>query len=157
MDKNQNTKEKSCVFYVSDYHFEMISLPYINKKIEENKKVLILTEEDLEDTIKILISKINLKEDKKSKILKINWKNDDNSKLEEIKEGINDKKKIEIFIKGKEQYIKNINKNVQKIVDDYSNIKIIDCYNIEEMNEKMDNIIKNYSKVISTVGEKNII
>ncbi len=31
MNKNQSTKEKSCVFYVSDYHFEMISLPYIVK------------------------------------------------------------------------------------------------------------------------------
>ena len=27
-----NTKEKLCAFFASDYHFEMISLPYIKIK-----------------------------------------------------------------------------------------------------------------------------
>lgn len=156
MDENQITKEKSCVFYVSDYHFEMISLPYISKKLEENKKVLILTEDNLEDTIETLIEKVNLKEDKKNKILKINWKNDDENKLKEIKTEIEKENEIEIFIKGKEDYIKNLNKNIKSIVSDYENVKIIDCYNIEEMNENMNNIIESYDKIISTVGEKNI-
>ena len=71
MNKNQDTKEKSCVFYVSNYHFEMISLPYISKKLEENKKILILTQENLEETINKLISKINFKEQKKNKILEM--------------------------------------------------------------------------------------
>ena len=43
MNKEQETKEKICAFYASDYHFEMISLPYINKQIEENKQVIVLT------------------------------------------------------------------------------------------------------------------
>ena len=30
MNKISNTKEKTCAFYASDYHFEMISLPYID-------------------------------------------------------------------------------------------------------------------------------
>lgn len=156
MDENQITKEKSCVFYVSDYHFEMISLPYISKKLEENKKVLILTEENLEDTLETLIEKVNLNEDKKNKILKINWKNDDKNKLKEIKTEIENKNEIEIFIKGKEDYIKNSNKNIKSIVNNYENVKIIDCYNIEEINGNMNNIIENYDKIISTVGEKNI-
>lgn len=70
MNKNQETKEKICAFYASDYHFEMISLPYIEKNIEENKKIVILTENNLEETIKTLISKTNLKEEKKKKILR---------------------------------------------------------------------------------------
>lgn len=156
MDENQITKEKSCVFYVSDYHFEMISLPYISKKLEENKKVLILTEENLEDTIETLIEKINLKEEKKNKIMNINWNKDDDNKLKEIKNEIANQNEIEIFIKGKEEYIKNVNKNIKNVVNDYKNIKIIDCYNIEEVDKKMNNIIGNYDKIISTVGEKNI-
>lgn len=156
MDENQITKEKSCVFYVSDYHFEMISLPYISKKLEENKKVLILTEENLEDTIETLIEKINLKEEKKNKIMNINWNKDDDNKLKEIKSEIANQNEIEIFIKGKEEYIKNINENIKNVVNDYKNIKIIDCYNIEEVDAKMNNIIGNYDKIISTVGEKNI-
>ena len=34
---SKETKEKVCTFFVSDYHFEMVSLPYINKKLEENE------------------------------------------------------------------------------------------------------------------------
>ncbi len=156
MNKNQDTKEKSCVFYVSNYHFEMISLPYISKKLEENKKILILTQENLEETINKLISKINFKEQKKNKILEINWKNNNDEKIEELKEEINNKKEIEIFIKGNEEYIKNTNKNIDKIINNYKNIKIIDCYNIEEIEPKINNIKNSYEKIISTIGEKNI-
>ena len=156
MNKNQCTKEKSCVFYVSNYHFEMISLPYISKKLEENKKILILTEENLEETINTLISKMNFKEQKKNKILEINWKNNNEDKIKELKEEINNKKEIEIFIKGNEEYIKNTNKNIEKIIKNNKNVKIIDCYNIEEIQSKINNIKNYYEKVISTIGEKNI-
>ena len=156
MSKNQDTKEKSCVFYVSNYHFEMISLPYISEKLEENKKILILTQENLEETINTLISKTNFKEQKKKKILEINWKNNNDEKIEELKEEINNKKEIEIFIKGNEEYIKNTNKNIDKIINNYKNVKVIDCYNIEEIKLKINNIKNNYKKIISTIGEKNI-
>ena len=48
---NRNTKEKICAFYASDYHFEMISLPYINKKMENKEDIIILTENNLEETL----------------------------------------------------------------------------------------------------------
>ena len=54
-------KEKLCCFYVSEFHLEMILLPYINKKIEQNEKITILTEIKLRESLEILISKINLK------------------------------------------------------------------------------------------------
>ena len=65
------TKEKSCAFYASDYHFEMISLPYISKSMDENKEVVILTENNLKDTVNTLISKTNLKEERQNKILSL--------------------------------------------------------------------------------------
>ena len=67
MNKDKNTKEKICAFYASDYHFEMISLPYIESKLEEKNEVIILTENNLEETIKILISRMNLAEEKKKR------------------------------------------------------------------------------------------
>lgn len=156
MNKNQKTKEKICTFYTSDYHFEMISLPYINKKIEENKKVVILTENNLEKTVNKLISNINLNEEKKYKILNINWKNDDLNKFKIINENIKKQKEMIIFVKGNENYIKNINKNLEKWTEKNSNIKVVDCYNLEEVSEKMDEVIENYSKLLDTKGEKNI-
>ena len=71
MSKNLKTKEKTCSIYASDYHFEMIILPYIEKNIEENKEIIIFTENNLEETINTLVSKTNLKDDKKKKILRI--------------------------------------------------------------------------------------
>ena len=99
MNKNQKTKEKTCAFYASDYHFEMISLPYINKKLDESKEVIVLTENNLKETIKTLVSKINLNEDKKVDILKIDWENNDLNKFKKINEDIKSKKDMVSFVK----------------------------------------------------------
>ena len=37
MMKKNKRKEKICLFFASDYHFEMISLPYINENLKKNK------------------------------------------------------------------------------------------------------------------------
>ena len=81
-----NTKEnKMCLFFASDYHFEMITLPYIEKELEKNKEIVVLTDEDLEPTVEVLVSKITIPEEKKEKILSINWKNEDKLKMEYVK------------------------------------------------------------------------
>ena len=54
--------KKICAFYASDYHFEMISLPYIKESLEKRKEIIILTENDLQSTVKTLISNINIEE-----------------------------------------------------------------------------------------------
>lgn len=156
MNKNQKTKEKICAFYASDYHFEMISLPYINKNLEEHKEIIVLTENNLEETMKTLITKMNLKEEKKKNIFKIDWKNDDLNKFKKIKEEVENKKDIIIFIKGKENYIKNINKNIEKWTQNNNNIKIVDCYDMEEVAENVDTIMDQYKKILNTTGEKEI-
>lgn len=152
MNKNEKTKEKSCIFYVSNYHFEMISLPYISKKIDEGKKIIILTDENLEETIKVLVEKINLNEKKKEQILKINWNKEDSKKLQEIKE--EKEVEIELLIKGTEEYINKMNKEIEEVNN--KNIKVIDCYNIEKVNEKVDSIMIRYNNLISTIGEKSV-
>jgi len=156
MNKNQETKEKVCTFFASDYHFEMISLPYIKKKIEDNKEIIILTENNLEDTIKVLISKMNLKEENKSKILNIDWNNNDLSKFKKIKQNIENKKETIIFIKGKENYIKNVNKNIEKWIYKSNVAKIIDCYDMEEIGDNINTIISKYNTLLNTNGKKEI-
>ena len=153
---NKETKEKICTFFVSDYHFEMISLPYIDKKLEENEEIIILTENNLEDTIQTLLSKMNFKEDRKKKILSINWKNDDFAKFKEIKREVENQNKVTIFIKGKENYIRNINKNIEGWINKSSHIKVVDCYDIEEIGSNMDTVMASYKSILSTSGEKEI-
>lgn len=153
---NKETKEKICTFFVSDYHFEMISLPYIDKKLEENEEIIILTENNLEDTIQTLLSKMNFKEDRKKKILSINWKNDDFAKFKEIKRKVENQNKVTIFIKGKENYIRNINKNIEGWINKSSHIKVVDCYYVEEIGNNIDTVMASYKSILSTSGEKEI-
>ena len=152
----EKTKEKTCVFFASDYHFEMITLPFIEENLRNNKKIIVLTENDLEDTIKNLISKVNLKEEKKEKIFKIDWKNNDLKKFKEIKKEVENKENLIIFIKGKENYIKNVNENIEKWTNKIDTVKIIDCYDVEEIREHFADVVNNYENVLSTTGERKI-
>ena len=152
----EKTKEKTCVFFASDYHFEMITLPFIEENLRNNKKIIVLTENDLEDTIKNLISKVNLKKEKMEKIFYIDWKNNDIKKFKEIKKEVENKEDLIIFIKGKENYIKNVNENIEKWTNKIDTVKIIDCYDVEEIREHFADVVNNYEKVLSTTGERKI-
>ena len=48
----KNESKKAYMFYVSDYHFEMIGLLNIKKELKENKKIIIFTQNNLEETRK---------------------------------------------------------------------------------------------------------
>ena len=84
MTTNEKISKKMCCFYASDFHLEMTILPYINKKIEENKKVIVVTQNNLEETIKHLVKNVNINKDIKEKVLNINWKNEDESKYKTL-------------------------------------------------------------------------
>ena len=130
--------EKTCCFYVSEFHLEMILVPYINKKIEEN--ITIITEKKLKETLEILISKMNIKEENKQKILQLNWNEEG-----EIKENSN------IIIIGSKKYIKNKNKEIEN----KNVISVLDCYDFEEEKDNINNIIKQYEKTLNTLGKNN--
>ncbi len=153
---NNKTNEKICTFFVSDYHFEMKSLPYITKNLEQDKSIIILTENDLKGTIEVLIQRTNLNKDTKEKILNLNWKNDDLNKFKEIKENAKSNKETLIFVKGKLNYIENINKNIDMWIHNINNVKIVDCYDMNEVGENIDEIMDRYKVVLNTSGEKEI-
>lgn len=152
MVTKENKKERICSFYASDFHLEMIVLPYINKKLEEDKKVIIITEENLEESLKILISKINLEQNRKRKILNLDWKNNYIDKIEEVKENIENNKEIYIIVNGKEEFVENIN----NIIKDKDSINIVNCYKIEDIQDHIQYIVKKHEKVLNTSGLKEI-
>ena len=151
MTKENKRKEKLCLFFASDYHFEMISLPYINESLKENKNVIIMTENNLDSSVDKVLSNVNLAKEEKDRITKIDWKNDDLSKFKEVKKASKDGKDTLIFVKGKENYIENMNRNIENWINN-SDVKVVDCYDINEIKEDASNIEKNYTKILSTSG-----
>ena len=137
---NSSKIEKMCSFYVSDFHLEMILVPYISEKIENKEDIKIITEKNLQDTIEVLISKMNLEEDKKQKILNLGW----NKENEDIKE------KSNVIVIGTEDYIKQKNEEIKDM--NISNLNIIDCYNFDEIKGEMNDIISQYDKSLNTLG-----
>lgn len=136
----QNEKiEKTCCFYVSDFHLEMILVPYINNKIEEN--ITILTEKNLKNTIETLVSKMNLKEENKQKILKLDWEGAKNVE-----------KSSNIIIIGTDEYIKK--KNIE--VEEKNPLSVLDCYDFEEQKNNIENIVSKYKNSLNTLGMSSL-
>ena len=134
----QNEKiEKACCFYVSEFHLEMILVPYINEKIEED--INILTEKNLKNTLEILLSKMNINEENKQKIMQLKWEG------EEPRENSN------IIIIGSKKYILEKNKEIECLKP----ISILDCYEFDEEKDNMNYIVKNYQKTLNTLGKSN--
>lgn len=132
--------DKMCSFYVSDFHLEMILVPYINKKIDEKEEVKIITEKNLGESIKVLISKMNLEKERKQEILNLGWNKQD----EPITE------KSSLIIIGSEEYIRQKNKEIEQ--KNLSNLSVVDCYNFDEIKGDINNIINKYDKSLNTLG-----
>lgn len=156
MVKENKSEEKLCMFFASDYHFEMISLPYINENLKKDNNVIIMTENDLNGTVDKLLSNVNLPREEKDKLTKIDWKNDDVSKFKEIKNANENGKDTIIFVKGKENYINSVNKNIGNWINT-NDTKIIDCYDINEVHEDVSSIAQNYNKILSTSGVEKLL
>lgn len=143
---NENKIKKICCFYASDFHLEMTILPYINKKMEENKKVIVVTQNNLEESVKILISKINLKN--KEKLLKIDWNNKNIKNIEK-------QKNVTVIINGDKKFIKQINFEISKMQkEEKLEIELIDCYLFDEIKEEMNVIRDEYDSVLNNL-QKN--
>lgn len=136
--QNENI-EKNCCFYVSDFHLEMILIPYINNKIDE--KITIVTEKKLRKTLEILMSKINIKEENKEKILKLDWDGKDD--IEE---------KSNIIIIGTKEFIEEKNNELEN----KNILTVLDCYDFEKEKDDMENIIKQYKNTLNTLGKCSI-
>ena len=146
MTTNKSISQKTCCFYASDFHLEMTILPYINKKMEEEKDIVIITENSLEESIKILISKINIKN--KEKILNIDWNNKDTEKISKNNKSV-------IIVNGTQNFIKNINKKIEIIdTDKNTSIEQVDCYLFDEVKDEMHEIRTKYDGVLNNL-QKN--
>ena len=150
--------KKLCNFYASDVHLSVMLLPYISKEIDNDVEITTIFEKTQKEEFEKIIEKLNLKN--KEIILKINWiENCTEEKIENKLKGIYKYgKKNVIIIGGSETYILFINNiisnlyNKQKEIGCEPKIKIIDCYNIEEIESNMKDIANKYDGIINTIN-----
>ena len=182
MKKESKKVEKLCSFYVSNWHLVTMLLPYINKKIEKNTKIITILENNIEENIKKLLERLNLKN--KEKILKINWKNFNSKKYEEISEYLSEQNKnieniiikeenknsknvinnsknsegVIILVNGTKENIEENNLIIQKWLKKakINKAKIINFFEVTEFNNKISEILDNHDKVFNTSGEREI-
>ena len=155
MNTQENRITKLCSFYVSDWHLVTMLLPYINQKINEKAKIATILEKDITQNVTTLIEKLNLKN--QEKILKLNW-----NSSEEIKSKINEleeEQEFIILINGSKEFMKKQNKKLEKYFGTHfikQPIKIVNCYEVIELNGNINEILNRHDKVLNTSGEKEI-
>ena len=134
---------KNCCLYVSDFHLEMILLPYLKRRMK-NSEILIYTQNDLVESIKILLDRTNLNIEDKEKILNIKYwdnKNINKNKNENSKE-------YTVIINGNKEYIKEINKKIKILNAEV--INVVDCYDINNCIIEPSFIKSNYKNILNT-------
>lgn len=157
MKSLKECSEKLCSFYVSNAHLVTMLIPYLSRKIKEGNNFIIFTQNNLENEVEMLLSKINIKEEDKQKIRNINWKK---SLYQEnvIKEKLeNNIENLYIIINGDNEYVEKINEKVERINEkNQKNVTIIDCYEVLQVNQEINKILNNHDKILNTSGEKEI-
>lgn len=146
-------KKRICTLYANEYHFELIALSYINGELKKKRDVVILTEKNIEETKNDIVEKMNFSREEEIEIKKIDCERNDREKFEKIKYNIENSVKTTIFVKGNENYIEKVHKQINWR-NDY--IKVVDSYDIEEIGVRTDSILKRYDTIINMLGEKDI-
>lgn len=113
----------------------------------------------MKNNIETLVRKLNLKNEKE--ILQIDWNTKNNSILERyVKENLSGGEENLFIINGDKEYVEKSNEKVIEYIGKNKTkknfIKIVDCYEVEQNEEKMYNIIKMHDCVLNTSGEHNI-
>ena len=122
---------KNCCLYVSDFHLEMILLPYLKRRMK-NSEIL------------IWLDRTNLNIEDKEKILNIKYwdnKNINKNKNENSKE-------YTVIINGNKEYIKEINKKIKILNAEV--INVVDCYDINNCIIEPSFIKSNYKNILNT-------
>ena len=148
------SSNQTCLFCASDYHLEMILLPYINKKIN-NSNFIIVSQTNLTLSIEKLLNRINIDKKVKKKIKNLNWNKTAITELDNIFINLKDYKTIRnfnysynIIINGDFNYITKIHNYLKENISE--DMKIIDCYHIDDKNIDITTLSEKYHSILNT-------
>lgn len=144
----ENQMIKACNFYVSQWHLFAALLPYVRDELKKNHKILIISQDNIEKSIKKLVSKLNLKFENKNGLDDVIWLNDDF--VIELKEEITP---VTIVVQGTIDFIKEINVYLENSLKPiYRKVTIINCFEIYDTNDILYNILDEHDYVFNTAG-----
>lgn len=164
----EESPKMMCSFYVSDMHLGVMILPYLSEKLKDKNTVYAILNKSISEEINKILSNIQLEEEHKKRILEIDWNKKELYKYSEFEkqaEKLEKQGKNIIFIvKGLKEEIGIMNENIkhyyhkrkellnQKGIE----ITIINCYEVMQFNEGIQEILENHDKILNTSGEKEI-
>lgn len=146
---------KACNFYVSEWHLFAALLPYVRDELKQKNKVMVISQDKLEKGMKHLVNKLNLKFENEKGLDDVKWLSEEF--VLELKE---EEEPVTIVIQGTIEFVKEINMYIeQKISPLYTNLKVINCYEVYNTNTMLYNILDEHDYVFNTAGlnEKNEI
>lgn len=161
MTKQRDVK-KVCSFCVSDWHFITMLIPYINRKIEEKEEIKIYTQQSHFETMRIFLSKLTLNQDAKQKLADLNWNATKINRYYQIQEELekSQNENITFIIEGENAYIEKINHYIEKwLIKNKKNqkkITVVNCYEVMQFNQNIEEILRVHDKILNTSGEKEV-
>ena len=153
---------KICSFYVSDWHLTAMLLPYIEEAADRSEHLNTILEKNILYNMKEILTRIKISERKREEIIKIGWESNNFIKYNDIKKYMEkitkEENKITIIVEGSKDRIEYINKNIEKWMKKSEkklkkkDIRIINCYEVTEFNQDLNEILDKHDKILNTAG-----
>ena len=153
---------KICSFYVSDWHLTAMLLPFVEEQVEKGENLNTILQRNIIHNMKEILSRIKIEEKTKNQIINIGWKNRNLMKYSEVKKfmekNTKNSKTTTIIIEGNKDRIEYINMNIEKWAQkqerkiERKQIKIINCYEVNEFNDNLEEILNKHDKILNTSG-----
>ena len=162
----ENNKLKVCSFYVSDWHLTAMLLPFIEENVQKDEHLDTILGKNILYNMKEILTRINISDRIKEQILKIDWKNKNIIKYGDIRKFMEKTtkghKNITVIVEGTKERIEIINSNIDRWMQKQDrklqrkNIRIINCYEVTEFNENLQEILDKHDNVLNTSGIHDI-
>lgn len=142
-------ENKICEFNVNEFHLVTMIMPYIYEKINEGKVVSTFFEKDVQEIYNKVLNINEVFWKNKEKLDKIDWNKTNSNNLPEKFE----KEADIVIVAGKKEYIDKIN---SLVINFHTKFTLVNCFEIDDFNNNLESIIKNYDKILCTKGIREI-
>ena len=142
-------ENKICGFNVNEFHLVTMIMPYIYEKVNEGKVVSTFFEKDVQEIYNKVLNINEVFWKNKEKLDKIDWNKTNSNNLPDKFEQEADI----VIVAGKKEYIDKIN---TLVINFHTKFTLVNCFEIDDFNNNLESIIKNYDKIFCTKGIREI-